>query len=118
VGYYANSIESDFTVPAANFAAALAAVREVGGEGPTLSEAVFSITSFEDCAEDADGFVLGHHSDKFLSRTEEVLAALAPYARDGSYVRFVGEDDSMFGFRVAGGKLATEYGTVDWKLER
>ena len=88
MGYYANSIESDFTVPAANFAAALAAVREVGGEGPTLSEAVFSITSFEDCAEDAVGFVLGHHSDKFLSRTEEVLAALAPYARDGSYVRF------------------------------
>ena len=81
MGYYANSTESDFTVPAANIPAALAAVQEVGGEGKTLSEAIFSITGFEDGAEDDTEFALGDHRDKFLSRTEEVLAALAPYAK-------------------------------------
>lgn len=118
MGYYANSTESDFTVPADKIAAALEAVREVGGEGPTLSEAVGSITSFEDCSEGRFGFDLGHHADKFLSRTEEVLAALAPFAREGSYVRFAGEDDSLFGFRVAGGKLLDEHGVVDWRVDR
>lgn len=118
MGYYANTVESDFFVPAANIPAALAAVRAVGGAGETLSEAVLSITSFEDSTEDGAGFALGSHSDKFLSRTEEVLCALAPYATDGSYVRFIGEDDSMFGFRVAGGTLRTESGVVDWRLDR
>ena len=118
MGYYANSTESDFTIPVAKIAAALEAVRGVGGDGPTLSAAVGSITSFEDCAEDGGGFVLGGHTDKFLSRTEEVLAALAPFAREGSYVRFAGEDDSLFGFRVAGGKLLDEHGVVDWRVDR
>jgi hypothetical protein len=117
MGYYANSMESDFTIPADKVPAALAAVLEAGGEGPTLSEAVGSITGFEDCCDDSSGFDLGHHSDKFLSRTTEVLAALAPFAREGSYVRFAGEDDSLFGFRVAGGKLLDEHGVVDWRLD-
>jgi hypothetical protein len=118
MGYYANSTESDFTIPAAKIAAALEAVREVGGEGATLSEAIGSITSFEDCTEDGGEFDLGHHADKFLSRTEEVLAALAPFAREGSYIRFAGEDDSLFGFRVAGGKLLDERGVVDWRVDQ
>lgn len=117
MGYYANTVESDFTIPADKVPATLEAVRAVGGTGDTLSEAVFSITSFEDSVEDGSGFILGSHSDKFLSRTEEVLAALAPFAREGSYVRFAGEDDSLFGFRVAGGQLHTEYGDITWKLE-
>lgn len=118
MGYYATSTESDFTVPAANIPAALAAVRAVGGEGSTLAEAVFSITTFEDSTEDASEFTLGPHTDKFLSRTEEVLAALAPYAKEGSYVRFVGEDESLFGFRVAGGELIEEHGVIDWRPNR
>lgn len=117
MGYYANSVDSDFTVPASSIPTALAAVREVGGEGTTLSEAVLSITSFEDSTEDGSNFTLGHHSDKFLSRTEEVLSALAPFAAEGSYVRFIGEDDSMFGFRVVGGKLRTESGGIQWGLD-
>jgi len=117
MGYCANTVESDFTIPAAKIPAALEAVRAAGGDGDTLSEAVFSITSFEDSDEDGSGFTLGSHSDKYLSRTEEVLAALAPFADEGSYVRFAGEDDSLFGFRVTGGQLHTEYGVVDWKLE-
>lgn len=117
MGYYANSVESDFTVPAANVPAALAAVQAVGGQGTSLSDAVFSITSFEDSVEDSSGFTLGSHHDKFLSRTEEVLAALAPFAVEGSYVRFIGEDDCMFGFRVIGGKLCSESGVIQWEFD-
>ena len=118
MGYYANSLDSDFTVPAANIPAALAAVQAVGGEGADLPDAVASITGFQDCDEDGAGFILGHHSEKFHSRTEEVLAALAPFAKEGSFVRFMGEDDSMFGFRVMNGKLRDEVGGVSWELAR
>lgn len=120
MGYYADSIDTDFTIPAANIAAALFAVNsneDFGGSYTSLDEFVRDFTSFEENTEDEDGFHLGHHVDKFLSYTEEVLAALAPAAAEGSYVRFIGEEQSLFGYRVVDGKLRTETGDIVWRLD-
>jgi hypothetical protein len=126
MGYYADSIDTDFTIPAANIAATLAAVNSnkdfgfssiTGGIYTSLDEFVRDFTSFEENTEDEDGFHLGHHVDKFLSYTEEVLAALAPAVTEGSYVRFIGEEQSLFGYRVVDGKLRTETGDIIWRLD-
>lgn len=116
----ANSIDSDFTIPPANTAAALEAVRaafEVSGPA-TLAEVVEEITCFEECEEDvAAGFRLGWHHDKWFDSTEQMLAVLAPFAVEGSSVRMLGEDDCLFGFRVLDGRLRTESGSFVWSVD-
>lgn len=120
MGYCANSIDSDFTIPPSNMAAALEAVCaafEVTGAA-TLAEVIEENTCFEGCEEDAaTGFTLGWHHDKWWDSTEQMLAVLAPFAVEGSSVRMLGEDDCLFGFRVLGGRLRTESGTFMWSLD-
>lgn len=100
-------------------AAALAAVTErFGGDYATLADAVEDITCFEDCYEgSAAAFELGWHNEKYLTCTDELLAILAPFAEEGSYVRFHGEDGSLFGFRVLAGRLREESGEYRWALD-
>lgn len=121
MGYYANSVDVNFVVPAAKTAAALAAV--TGNTGTVtdpagkLVAAVTNLTCFESEVTNDGDFAISYHHEKWLSSTETVLADLAPYAVEGSYVRLVGEDDSQFGYRVVGGELKQEYGVTQWKLE-
>ncbi|MCH9729042.1 MAG: hypothetical protein K0U84_05075 [Actinomycetia bacterium] len=135
MGYYANTVDSDFRIPAEKVPAALAAVNAalsvvnagLGGQfystasdggHSTLADAVEEMTSFEGCEEGgSEDFILGGHCDKYLSRTEKLLAILAAFATDGSYVRFHGEDDSLFGFRVIDGRLRAESGDYTWSLD-
>lgn len=127
MGYYANTVDSDFCIPAEKVPAALAAVNtafggrwySTAGESgySTLTDAVEELTCFENCEEGAsEDFILGSHGDKYLSGTDELLAILAGFAVDGSYVRFHGEDDSLFGFRVLAGQLREESGDYTWSL--
>jgi len=120
MGYCANSIDSDFTIPPANIAAALEAVRaafETTGTA-TLTEVIEENTCFDGCEEDAaTGFTLGCHHDKWWDSTEQMLAVLAPFAVEGSSVRMLGEDDCLFGFRVLDGQLRTESGRFMWSLD-
>lgn len=113
MGDYAESVDTDFTVPTANIPAALAAVNEKIGEYDTLAEAVESCTSFQNNEEDETGFHLGYHNDKYGSWTEDVLKALAPFATEGSYVRF-SDIESLWGFRVIAGQLKGESGNYAW----
>lgn len=128
MGYYANTVDGDFRIPGEKVAAALAVVNtafsghiySTAGESgySTLADAVEGLTSFEGCegGEAGEDFVLGWHGDKYLSGTEELLALLAGFAAEGSYVRFHGEDDSLFGFRVLDGQLREESGDYTWSL--
>ncbi len=119
MGYYANTVDNDFTIPAEKVSAALAAIcAEVGGEYETLADAVEDLTYFQD-SEQGPGadFMLGYHCDKYLPATDTVLAVLGRFASDGAYVRFSGEDDTLFGFRVVGGKLREESGNYTWSLD-
>ena len=131
MGYYADSIDTDFVVPAANIAAALAAVTEKSRTDSAYTDnwgdqhcdpadklvaAVRDRTCFECEVTDDGDFVLSYHNDKWLSETETVLAALAPFATEGAYVRLSGEDHCLFGYRVVDGKLRYEYGVTKWRL--
>lgn len=83
----------------------------------SLTEAVEELTGFHDCEEDdTDGFRLGHHLDKWLSATDDLLHLLGRYAVEGSYVRLMGEDSELFGYRVVDGKTSTESATVTWSV--
>ncbi|WP_149653479.1 hypothetical protein [Mycobacterium simiae] len=128
MGYCANSVDMDFTVPADKVDAALAALNEVlfspalggfsaGHPYASLLEAVEGNTGFMECADIGGAFVLGCHCDKYCSVTDDVLETLARFAIEGSYVRFIGEDDRLFGFRVVDGRLRAESGGFSWKVE-
>jgi hypothetical protein len=132
MGYYADTVDTDFVVPAANIAAALAAVTENSGTesastdnrrelltdpADKLIAAVRDRTCFECEVTDDGDFVLSYHHDKWLTATETVLAALAPFATEGGYVRLSGEDNCLFGYRVVGGKLREESGVTEWRLD-
>lgn len=141
MGYSVDSWETDFNIPADRIAAALADInadpdlhrpcwnRAHYGTGnetehdcqrskpfDSLTEAVEELTGFHDCEEDdADGFNLGYHLDRW-SGSEEILYTLGRYAKEGSYVRLIGEDNELFGYRVVDGELRTEDATVTWTV--
>lgn len=119
MGYCAYAVDTDFRVSADAVAAALVAVNaEFEREFDELAEAVEELASFEDCWLDDDGgFALGAHHDKYYDATESLLDVLGRFAVDGSYVRFDGEDGSLFGFRVVDGRLRTESGSYAWTLD-
>lgn len=119
MGYNAESVEVNFTIPAAAVAGALAAVTErFEGNYESLTAAVEYTTCFQDCCEGPAGFALGWHNEKYLMGTDDLLAVLAPFADDGSYVRFNGEDGCLFGFQVVNGRLREESGDYTWVLDR
>ena len=145
MGYSVNTWETDFHIPADRVKEALAdinanptmqrscwdrahyalsaTVGEVAAHDcqrikpfESLTEAVEELTGFHDCEEDGtDGFRLGYHLDKWRG-SEEVLYTLGKYADEGSFVRFMGEDNELFGYRVVDGKLRTEDAIVTWQL--
>lgn len=117
MGYTANSLDVAFTIPADKVPAALLATNaeeDFGGPFPTLTKAVEETTCFYDSFEDETGFHLGYHYDKWCFYTENLLVVLAPYAEEGSFVRMIGEDECLFGFRVEAGKLVEESGHIVW----
>lgn len=121
MGYSASSVDNDFRVPANSVGVALAALNEAFSvEYPTLTDAVENLTSFQECSEASrdEDFVLGYHCDKYTSSTDQVLAVLGRYAVEGSYVRFIGCDDSLFGFRVVDSQLREERGSFTWTLPK
>ena len=118
MGYFAETVDVDFTIPADKVAPALEALKENFGEYPTLDAAVEEWMCIEDCEEDSvAGFALGCNTDKYLSRTDELLTALGQFANEGSYVRFRGEDGTLWGFRVIDGRLRDESGSYTWVVD-
>ena len=130
MGYDAYTVDVDFTVPADKVDDALAALNasltddpEAPGGYSSLADAVYQQGGFEFSDDPGDnvnydGFSLGHYSaGKYIEDwVLTVLTPLAPFAKEGSYVRFIGEDDCLFGFRVVDGKLEEETGEFAWKL--
>lgn len=139
MGYSVDTWEVDFHIPADKMAAALADINaDSGFQRPcwnrahyigeehdcqrlkpydSLTEAVEELTGFHDCEEDdTDGFRLGYHLDKWQDACENLLHALGPHAVEGSFVRFVGEDGELFGYRVVDGKLRDEDAKVAWTV--
>lgn len=144
MGSCADTYKVDFRIPADKVAAALAAINTEPRFAPrcwhrshtvampapeaehvcpaaqphtTLTDAVEDNTGFHDCEVGLDGeFVLGYHMDKWTDDTEGVLKLLAPFAVEGSCVRMIGEDQTLFGYRVVEGRLVDESATVTWEI--
>lgn len=146
MGYCADNYEVDFRIPADKAGAALAAINAEPRLAPrcwhrshtvvtipapdaadhvcradrpftTLADAVEDNTGFHDCEVGLDGeFALGCHLDKWTDTTEMVLKVLAPFAVEGSCVRMIGEDQTLFGYRVVEGRLVDESATVTWDI--
>lgn len=136
MGYCADTYEVDFRIPADKVDAALAAINAEPKLAPrcwhrshadhacpaarpfdTLADAVENNTGFHDCEVGLDGeFALGYHLDKWIDTTEVVLKTLAPFAVEGSCVRMIGEDQTLFGYRVVEGRLVDESATVTWNI--
>lgn len=119
MGYSASSVDNDFRVPVDAVDAALSALcHEFGAHHATLTQAVEDLTSFQECSQPGrdEDFVLGYHCDTYVAATDKVLDILGRYATEGSYVRLIGADDCLFGFRVVGGQLRAERGSFTWAL--
>ncbi len=144
MGYSVDTWETDVHIPADKVAAALAAInadptlqrpcrssQHLWPKSPSvtvaehdcqhdkqfdsLTEAVEELTGFHDCEEgDVDGFRLGYHLDRWGN--EDILYVLGRYADEGSFVRLIGEDSELFGYRVVDGKLHNEDATVTWAV--
>ena len=140
MGYSVDTWETDFRIPAGKVKEALAdinanpafhrpcwnrahnslgdvAAHDCQRTKPfeSLTEAVEELTGFHDCEEDGtDGFRLGYHLDKWTA--DEILYTLGQYAMEGSFVRLMGEDNELFGYRVMDGKLRSEDAIVTWQL--
>jgi hypothetical protein len=123
MGYCAYSLEVDWTIEPDRIDDALAAVNSELGEQfdggfTSLIEAVEELSSFEHCEIDEAGvFRLGHHGDKYLTGTDELLIVLGDFTVEDGFARFDGEDGSLFGFRVVSGKTCTEWGDYVWRLD-
>lgn len=130
MGYSANSVDVDFTVPADKVAEALAAFNATLTDDPlqkpggyaTLADAADEYGGFSDSdnpgdSVNHDGFALGFHTDSWWdNRAVPFLEAIAPFAAEGSCVRLIGEDDALWGYRVVDGVLKEETGTFTWEL--
>ncbi|MFO0590489.1 MAG: hypothetical protein U0441_23305 [Polyangiaceae bacterium] len=96
MGYSVMNSRSDFFLPASKKADALAALRTLFGRhalhSDSLEEAL-ALSSFElteDDEKNVDDLFLA--TNVFDPDDVEVLKAIAPFVRPGSYVMFIGED--------------------------
>lgn len=61
-----------------------------------------------------DGLYLTGYDNK-IGNEDEFLKVLAPYAREGSYLNWLGEDGAMYRHEVRDGSLVTLNAEVSWK---
>lgn len=52
--------------------------------------------------------------DNKLGDEEELLAVLAPYLEDESYLRYRGSDGELFGWSVWEGNVTHQYARIEW----
>lgn len=118
MGYCANSVDVDFTIPAGRIKEALTTIQaELESHYESLTDFVEDLTCFQECEEDSEkGFRLGYHCDKWFTETDRVIDLLGRFATEGSYVRLCGEDDCLWGYRVVDGQIREESGSYTWEL--
>jgi len=118
MGYTVTTEEVSFFVPPASVEAALvavagsAALRGTTDATCALIEAIAN-HGFDACDTTEGGVALTCYSDRSATQDELVLA-LVPYAEEGSYIEWRGEQDERWRDLVHNGKLYTQYPTVTW----
>lgn len=75
-------------------------------------EAVFQQLGFETESTDGGFKLVGY--DSKTGQEDLFLAVIAPYSVEGSYVEFIGEDDSHYRYEVEDGKMYTLSAEIKW----
>lgn len=118
MGYTVTTEEVSFFVPPANVAAALVTVAgcaALRGTTDAVSALIDAIAEhgFDACDTTEGGVALTCYCDRSATQDELVLA-LAPYAEEGSYIEWRGEQDERWRDLVHNGKIYTQYPKVTW----
>ena len=112
---YAEADGADFFVPDGCVQDALAAVLQLNagtpGEPANLAEALKS-AGFDTSVSQA-GTAITHY-DGHGGHEGDYLAALAPLAREGSFVNFIGATGDRWRLLVRDGRLISQHPRVDW----
>jgi hypothetical protein len=146
MGYYTTITDADFLIPAANEAAALAALKALndpkyneqkqGGSWDNTGKSaawyswmdadydqkvkncgdVFGMLGFE-FEETADGLRLTGYDSK-TGQEDLFLAAVAPYVKAGSYLAWRGEDGTLYRFEFDGTKMIEMEARTSWVTAR
>jgi hypothetical protein len=118
MGYTVTTEGVSFAVPPANIEAALVALKGAAmlrGEIEPLTALIAAIEEhgFTACDTPDGGMELNFYCDRSSSQDELVLA-LVPYAEDGSYIEWRGEQDERWRDLVHNGQLYTQRPQVSW----
>lgn len=118
MGYTVVTEDVSFVVPPANVEAALVALKGTAALRDTADAASALIAAIEEHGFDAHdtgtgAVALSCYCDKSATQDELVLT-LTPYAEDGSWIEWRGEQDERWRDLVHDGKLYTQYPQVSW----
>jgi hypothetical protein len=119
VGYTVHTENVDFLIPSESVEAALVGLRDdlvELREGQSARDAL--ITDLEEeygfeIACGAEGVRIVGYDGK-SHEEEEVVEKCSPFAVEGSYLEWRGEDDCRWRWEVRGGRLYTQYPKVQW----
>lgn len=118
MGYTVVTEDVSFVIPPANVEAALVALKGTAALADTVDAPASLIAAIEDHGFDArdtsdGGVALTCYCDKSATQDELVLT-LTPYAEEGSFIEWRGEQDERWRDLVHDGKLYTQYPQVSW----
>lgn len=78
------------------------------------AQEIFEELGFETIL-NADGDLEVHHYNSKTGSEEDFLSAVAPFAKDGSYIEWRGEDGSMWRNFFESGVMTTQHAEIVWK---
>lgn len=119
MGYTVITEGVDFVVPNRNVEAALVALKGAAALGGDTDPAAALIQAIEedfrfDAFDTPDGGVgLSGYCNRSANQ-DELILALTPFAEDGSYIEWRGEQDERWRDLVHNGRLYTQHPTVHW----
>lgn len=124
MGYYIKMTKADYVIPTENAIAAFEAVRALSAreltfvESDVLENTRNIVQALNECRYEVAMEDDGVHIDAFLGEKfgDDVVlfGVLAPFAKDGSYVQFLGEDGDQWKYASENGKLVMYEATFTW----
>jgi hypothetical protein len=134
MGYYIDQEYSEFFMEEKNVRPALLALKEAAAkrcaegrmhwgwvhmnmvlEANTFEKAMSEARFDPDFDEDGNVVDLTFNGQK-LSDEEEILSAIAPYVKDGSYIQMRGEQNEQWRWIFQDGKIKEVYADVVWGM--
>jgi hypothetical protein len=128
MGYYINSVGCDFTMKKANSDAALKAIKDLFSQheycaGWVDTKTVLDSKTFEDALSEAgfdvdsrdnNYFYIQFNGEKYSGDEKEVLNAISPFVKDGSYIEMIGEEGERWRWIFHKNGVEEKYAKIVW----